>query len=62
MPKVSLLNQDDYRALINDVPGINSIPSSVVAWDKRIREGGKVDDFIRRVTPFLGLFDEDGTD
>lgn len=61
LDKVSLLNNDDYRSLVNDVPGVHSVPTSIVAWDKRLRNGASVEDFIRRVEPVLSLFDHDGT-
>ena len=61
--KPSMLTNDDYRLFVNTVPGINTIPTSIVTWNKRIMKGGNPEAFIKRVSPFLELFDDkfDGT-
>ena len=61
--KPSMLTNDDYRLFVNTVPGINTIPTSIVTWNKRIMKGGNPEAFIKRASPFLELFDDkyDGT-
>ncbi len=52
----ALIRNEEFRLLVREDTGINTVPNSIVKWNTRILRGEDPTSLIKRIKPILALF------
>lgn len=53
-----IIHNEEYRMLVREGAGIDTVPHSIIKWNKRILTGANPTELIKRIRPILDVFNE----